>query len=109
MIDSFDPHEPWDPPRHYIDLYADPDFDGTGVPHTHAGKMARIRKLHGWKGEVDVRRARLPVSSRRRRRAKPASDGRVRTGPRGRCADETRAMIVASTILVPSIVLRLVE
>ena len=28
MIDSFDPHEPWDPPRHYIDMYADPDFHG---------------------------------------------------------------------------------
>ncbi|NOY82990.1 MAG: sulfatase-like hydrolase/transferase [Kiritimatiellaeota bacterium] len=28
MIDSFDPHEPWDAPRHYIDLYADTDFAG---------------------------------------------------------------------------------
>jgi arylsulfatase A-like enzyme len=28
MIDSFDPHEPWDPPRHYINMYADPGFDG---------------------------------------------------------------------------------
>ena len=27
-IDTFDPHEPWDPPQHYIDLY-DPDFKGT--------------------------------------------------------------------------------
>jgi len=26
-VDCFDPHEPWDPPQHYIDLY-DPDFDG---------------------------------------------------------------------------------
>ncbi len=25
-IDLFDPHEPWDPPQHYIDLY-DPDYD----------------------------------------------------------------------------------
>ncbi len=29
-VDSFDPHEPWDPPQHYIDLYdtdyAGPDF-----------------------------------------------------------------------------------
>ena len=29
-VDSFDPHEPWDPPQHYIDMY-DPDFDGTSV------------------------------------------------------------------------------
>jgi len=28
MIDSFDPHEPWDPPRYYTDLYGDPNFDG---------------------------------------------------------------------------------
>ena len=28
MIDSFDPHEPWDPPRHYVNLYGDPDYDG---------------------------------------------------------------------------------
>jgi arylsulfatase A-like enzyme len=25
--DTFDPHEPWDPPRHYIDRY-DPDYQG---------------------------------------------------------------------------------
>ena len=27
-IDVFDPHEPWDPPQHYVDLY-DPNFKGT--------------------------------------------------------------------------------
>jgi len=26
-IDGFDPHEPWDPPQHYVDLYED-DYDG---------------------------------------------------------------------------------
>ena len=26
-IDTFDPHEPWDPPQHYIDMY-DPGFKG---------------------------------------------------------------------------------
>ena len=26
-IDTFDPHEPWDPPQHYIDLY-DPGYEG---------------------------------------------------------------------------------
>ncbi len=26
-IDSWDPHEPWDPPQHYVDLY-DPDYKG---------------------------------------------------------------------------------
>jgi arylsulfatase A-like enzyme len=27
MVDTFDPHEPWDPPRYYIDMY-DPDYTG---------------------------------------------------------------------------------
>jgi len=27
FVDTFDPHEPWDPPRYYIDLY-DPDYGG---------------------------------------------------------------------------------
>jgi arylsulfatase A-like enzyme len=27
MVDTFDPHEPWNAPRHYIDLY-DPDYVG---------------------------------------------------------------------------------
>jgi arylsulfatase A-like enzyme len=26
-VDCFDPHEPWDPPEHYVALYDDPDFD----------------------------------------------------------------------------------
>jgi arylsulfatase A-like enzyme len=26
LVDSFDPHEPWDPPRKYVDLYGDPDY-----------------------------------------------------------------------------------
>jgi arylsulfatase A-like enzyme len=29
-IDSFDPHEPWDPPQKYVDLY-DPDYSGQSV------------------------------------------------------------------------------
>ena len=27
MVDTFDPHEPWNPPRYYIDQY-DPDYQG---------------------------------------------------------------------------------
>ena len=26
-VDTFDPHEPWDPPQHYIDMY-DPGYEG---------------------------------------------------------------------------------
>ena len=29
-IDTFDPHEPWDPPQHYTDLY-DPGYEGEKV------------------------------------------------------------------------------
>ena len=32
MIDSFDPHEPWDPPRYYTDLYDDPAYSGREFP-----------------------------------------------------------------------------
>ncbi len=28
FIDSYDPHEPWDPPKRYVDLYDDPDYRG---------------------------------------------------------------------------------
>ncbi|CAN5548745.1 hypothetical protein BH20ACT19_BH20ACT19_12500 [soil metagenome] len=28
VLDTFEPHEPWTPPRKYIDLYGDPDYRG---------------------------------------------------------------------------------
>ncbi len=31
LVDSFDPHEPWDPPRWYLELYDDPDYAGRDV------------------------------------------------------------------------------
>jgi arylsulfatase A-like enzyme len=31
LVDSFDPHEPWDPPQKYVDLYADPNYDGPAI------------------------------------------------------------------------------
>jgi len=30
LVDTWDPHEPWDPPAHYVELYK-PDWDGTVV------------------------------------------------------------------------------
>ncbi len=30
--DAFDPHEPWDPPQHYIDMY-DPGYEGDRIDH----------------------------------------------------------------------------
>ncbi len=31
-IDTFDPHEPWDPPQHYVDMY-DPGYKGEVIDH----------------------------------------------------------------------------
>jgi arylsulfatase A-like enzyme len=50
-VDSFDPHEPWSPPRKYIDLYGDPDYRGPEIGVTKYG-FARyftdeqLRRLH---------------------------------------------------------------
>lgn len=35
-VDTFDPHEPWDPPQHYVDLY-DPGYTGQRVIHPAYG------------------------------------------------------------------------
>jgi len=35
-IDTFDPHEPWDPPRWYVDLY-DPGYEGEEVTYPAYG------------------------------------------------------------------------
>lgn len=35
-VDTFDPHEPWDPPKEYVDLY-NPAFDGEQVTYPHYG------------------------------------------------------------------------
>jgi arylsulfatase A-like enzyme len=37
-VDTFDPHEPWDPPQHYIDLY-DRDYDGEAVIYPRYGPI----------------------------------------------------------------------
>jgi len=34
VVDHFDPHEPWDPPQHYTDVY-DPGYEGRGKCGTH--------------------------------------------------------------------------
>jgi arylsulfatase A-like enzyme len=36
-VDCFDVHEPWDPPQYLVDLYADPDYDGTPMRHPNYG------------------------------------------------------------------------
>lgn len=31
LIDEFDPHEPWDPPREYLDLYLNENYQGNNI------------------------------------------------------------------------------
>ena len=55
-IDTFDPHEPFDPPQHYVDLY-DPGYDGEEVIYPHYApanylpedELAHIRALYAGK------------------------------------------------------------
>jgi len=53
-VDCFDPHEPWDPPQHYVDLY-DPDFKGQvpsnffNVPKITPRELKQIRARYAGK------------------------------------------------------------
>jgi len=42
-VDAFDPHEPWDPPQHYIDMY-DPGYEGEAIDHPKYDWQERV----GW-------------------------------------------------------------
>ncbi len=50
-VDGFDPHEPWDPPRKYADMYM-PDYDGIDFIWHHFGpegteeEIERVRALY---------------------------------------------------------------
>lgn len=50
VVDCFDPHEPWTPPRRYLDLYGDDHYAGSwpgNVRYRHADYMAEaaVRRL----------------------------------------------------------------
>jgi len=51
-VDTWDPHEPWDPPAHYVELYK-PDWDGTlvGPPYWHYEERGITQE------KVDIARA----------------------------------------------------
>jgi len=38
LIDEFDPHEPWDPPKKYLDLYVDKNYTGNKIIQPIYGK-----------------------------------------------------------------------
>jgi len=58
-VDTFDPHEPWDPPQWYVDLY-DPGYDGEEVIYPKYGscdylseaELKHVRALYA--GEVSL-------------------------------------------------------
>jgi arylsulfatase A-like enzyme len=39
VVDTFEPHEPWTPPRKYINLYGDPDYRGREPGMPRYGKI----------------------------------------------------------------------
>jgi len=40
VVDTYEPHEPWTPPRSYIDMYGDPDHRG---PEPCMGRYSRVK------------------------------------------------------------------
>jgi arylsulfatase A-like enzyme len=58
-VDTFDPHEPWDPPQHYVDLY-DPGYRGEEViypAYAASGFMTDAEERHAralYAGEVTM-------------------------------------------------------
>ena len=48
VVDCFDPHEPWTPPRRYLDMYGDPDYRGyeiADVGYTRASRYLSKRHI----------------------------------------------------------------
>jgi arylsulfatase A-like enzyme len=64
-VDCFDPHEPWDPPQHYIDMY-DPGYEGNivdnfwnapeltarEIQHVRAQYAGKVTMVDAWLGTV---------------------------------------------------------
>ncbi len=61
LIDCFDPHEPFDPPREYVEMY-DPGYEGAeliwpryGVPRDHSYTAEEIEHCHAlYCGEISL-------------------------------------------------------
>ncbi len=50
-VDSFDPHEPWDPPAPYDTMYTDPNYTGKKIIHPKYGPV-------GWMTEEELQNTR---------------------------------------------------
>jgi arylsulfatase A-like enzyme len=44
VVDCFDPHEPWSPPKEYIDLYGDPEYEGPEIGVVDYGPSSYMSK-----------------------------------------------------------------
>lgn len=53
LIDEFDPHEPWDPPENYLNLYLDPNYEGNKIIQPIYGESKGILSSE----ELDCMRA----------------------------------------------------
>jgi arylsulfatase A-like enzyme len=40
IVDTYEPHEPWTPPRKYLDMYGDPHYHGRELGTLHYGKVS---------------------------------------------------------------------
>jgi arylsulfatase A-like enzyme len=56
LVDTFEPHEPWTPPRRYVDMYGDPAYRGPEPAKPYYARVSRY--LHGRTGEVLLDRMR---------------------------------------------------
>jgi arylsulfatase A-like enzyme len=56
VVDAFEPHEPWTPPRRYIDMYGDPDY--RGVEPVRQLNLPVSRYLQGEDRELMLERMR---------------------------------------------------
>ena len=41
VVDTFEPHEPWTPPRRYLDMYGDPDYRGPEPARPYYAPVSR--------------------------------------------------------------------
>jgi arylsulfatase A-like enzyme len=49
VVDTYEPHEPWTPPRRFVDLYGDPDYHGAEP------SMPRYMRTRRWLNERQKR------------------------------------------------------
>jgi arylsulfatase A-like enzyme len=56
VVDTYQPHEPWTPPRSYVDLYGDPDYRGPEPARPHYAHVDNY--LHGRDRDVLLARMR---------------------------------------------------